>query len=406
LRVKVLRIHNAYREPGGEDAAEALETALLRDAGHDVIEYRRESREIDRMGWAARATLPLRAVHARDSLRALRALVARERPEIAHFTNTFPLISPAAYRVCAEAGVAVVQSLHNYRLLCPAATLLRDGEPCERCITHSLFEGVRHACYQGSIAKSATVAGMLAYHRARGTFAADVDLYLALSEFARGRFVAGGLPAERIRVKANFVAPDPLRGCAPTPAQEREHLLFAGRLVDYKAPDLALRACAALRDAPPLWIAGEGPAREASEARARELGARAEFRGALAREALFDAMRGAIALVFPSRWYEVAPLVILEAFACGVPVIAADRGGLSELVRDGHNGLLFRAGDACHLAERLEWLLAHPDTRSELGRNARRDFETLYSEDPQRKQLEDLYGEAIATAVVRRRRAR
>jgi glycosyltransferase involved in cell wall biosynthesis len=403
--VKVLRIHNAYREPGGEDAAEALETALLREAGHELIEYRRDSREIDRMGVVARAALPLRAVHARDSVRELRALAARERPDVAHFTNTFPLISPAAYRACAEAGAAVVQSLHNYRLLCPAATLLRDDEPCERCIRHSLFESVRHACYQGSRARTAAVAGLLAYHRARGTFATDVDLYVAPSEFARGRFAAGGLSAERIRVKPNFVAPDPLRGLPPSREPERGHLLFAGRLAPYKAPDLALRAVAEVAGAPPLVVAGEGPLRAALEALATELGARAEFRGQLARSALFDALRGALCLVFTSRAYEVAPLVVLEAFACGVPVIAGDRGGLPELVRDGHNGRLFRAGEASHLAEQLRWLLAHPDARRELGANARRDFEALYAEEPQRKQLENLYGEAIAIAAARRRRA-
>lgn len=397
--MKILRVHNSYREPGGEDEVERLESELLERAGHELIWYRRESREIERMGAFARAALPLRAVYAWDAVRELRQLVARERPEIAHFTNTFPLISPAAYRACSEAGVAVVQSLHNFRLLCPAATFLREEQPCERCVEHSLLESVRHACYQGSRARSAAVAGMLVAHRWRGTFERDVDLYLALSEFARGRFAAGGLPAERIRVKPNFVAPDP--GLGP---RRGGYLLFAGRLARYKGADLLLRALASLPDPPPLVIAGDGPERSALEQLSGELGVRARFAGQLPRPALMSLLGNAACLVLPSRWYENFPMILAEAFACGVPVIAADRGSLPELVRDTHNGRVFRAGDAEDLSRVLAWAAAHPEALRTLGAEARRDFELRYSELPQRKQLEDLYAEALLLAKGRQQR--
>jgi len=382
-------VHNAYRQPGGEDEVERLESALLRDAGHALISYRRDSAEIERWGALRRATLPLRAAYAWDSVRELRELIARERPEVAHFTNTFPLISPAAYRVCREAGVAVVQSLHNFRLLCPAATFLRDGAPCERCVEHSLFESVRYACYQGSRLRTAALAAGLAAHRSRGTFERDVDLYLTPSEFARGRFAAGGLPAERIRVKPNFAAPDPglRRG-------RGAHALFAGRLAHYKGADLALRALARLPAPPPLVVAGDGPQRAELEALARELGVDARFTGQLGREALLEQLELAAYLVFPSRCYESFGLAAVWAFARGVPVIAPAQGSLPEIVRDGRNGRLFRAGDAEDLARVLAWAAAEPEALAALGAEARRDYEERYAARPQRKLLEDLYAEA------------
>ena len=185
-------MHNYYLEPGGEDAVEHAERRLCIDAGCDVVLYTRDNREIDDYSLWRTASLAPRAIWAWDTRRELAALIERERPDVAHFTNPFPLISPAAYATCRKAGVAVVQSLQNYRLLCPAATFFRDGNHCTECTDHSLVRSVRHRCYRGSLAATATVASTLAIHRRLGTFREQVDAYVALTEFARNRFSGDG----------------------------------------------------------------------------------------------------------------------------------------------------------------------------------------------------------------------
>jgi len=391
--LKILRVHNFYREAGGEDAVELAERELLAGAGHEVVVYERHSAEIADYGPWRRATLPARCAFAWDARRDLRALLSRERPAVAHFTNTFPLISPASYAVCREASVPVVQSLHNYRLLCPAADFFRAGAPCEECVEHSLLRSVRYACYRGSRSATAALAGALALHRARGTFAREVDLYLAPSEFARRKLVAGGLPAERVRVKPNFVAPDPGPREAPG-----DHALYVGRLAAEKGLGTLLTAWEGLPAEIPLRVAGDGPLRTRLEARAAGLGTRVRFLGQLPREALLRALRGARLLIFPSEAYETFGLAIAEAFACGVPVLAAGHGSAAELVEEGRTGLHFRPGDARDLAARIAWAWGHPEALLAMGRAARQEYESRYTPERNLALLLELYREAGARA--------
>ena len=254
--MKILRVHNYYREPGGEDAVEHAERVLCTDAGCEVVLYTRDNREIDDYSPWQTATLAPRAVWAWDTRREISALIERERPDVAHFTNSFPLISPAAYATCREAGVAVVQSLHNYRLLCPAATFFRDGSTCTECVDHSLMRSVRHGCYRGSRTATAAVAGTLAIHRRLGTYREQVDTYVALTQFARERFIAGGLPAERIAVKPNFVAKDP--GVRENPD---DFALYLGRLSPEKGIETLLAGFEKVAPGIRLKVAGDGPLR-------------------------------------------------------------------------------------------------------------------------------------------------
>jgi glycosyltransferase involved in cell wall biosynthesis len=394
--VKILMVHNAYREGGGEETVFTAERDLMRTAGHDVICYQRDNREIDGYGPWHRATLPLRTVWAWDSHRALRELIARERPEVAHFTNTFPLISPAAYDACREAGVAVVQSLHNYRLACPAATFQRSGQVCENCSEHSLWRSVRHRCYRGSRRATSLVAGMLAVHRRRGTWNERVDRYVALTEFARNKFAAAGLPAEKIAVKPNFVAPDPGER-----ARAGDYALFVGRLAPEKGLHTLLDAWSRLSWPIPLRIAGDGPLRvalqlEAERRRIRDV----EFLGALPRGDVFKSIAEARFLVVPSLWYEGFPMAIAEAYACGVPVIASRLGALREIVEEGRTGLHASPGNAADWAERLTWAWGEPDALVEMGHEARRTWRACYTAEHNASQLEEIYRDAIAQRGV------
>lgn len=389
--VKVLLVHNFYRQYGGETAVFDAERRMLEAAGHRVIAYTRDSNEIEAFGPWRRAALAPAAIWARDSHREIGAVIARESPDVAHFTNTFPLISPSGYYACRRARVPVVQSIHNYRLLCPAATLWRDGSICEECIDHSLLRSVQHACYHHSRLTSAVLATALAIHRRCGTYADFVDRYIALTDFARDRLAAGGFPAERICVKPNFVDPDP--GAREGPGS---YAIFAGRLTLEKGVHTLLDAWKRIGSGIPLRIAGDGPLRDALAGRIEsERIAGVTMLGSLPRDALLRELRGARVLVFPSEWYEGMPMAILEAFACGVPTIATRLGGMREMIDDGRNGLLVAPGDSAGIATRVRWLFEFEGESAELGRAARAEYEAHYTAAANCTQLIDIYRQAV-----------
>jgi glycosyltransferase involved in cell wall biosynthesis len=378
--MRVLLAHNFYQQAGGEDAVFAAERDLLRERGVEVIEYTQHNKVITDMSLARVACS---TIWGRQSRHALEGLLREYRPDIAHFHNTFPLISPAAYYACRAVRVPVLQTLHNYRLLCPSATFYRQGRPCEDCKGRAVaWPGVLHACYRGSRAATATVAGMLVAHRVLGTWSRLVHVYVALTEFARQLFSEGGLPRDRIAVKPNFLH------AAPAPG---EHLggfaLFVGRLVPEKGIATLL---AAWRDVPRsirLKIIGTGPIEPLGPTCADGI----EWLGAQSPEEVLSAMRDAAFLVLPSEWYEGFPIVLLEAYASGLPIVASRLGSLKELVRDGMTGLHFTPGDSQDLAKKVRWATANPELTRAMGRNARELFEAEYTAERNFERLMELY---------------
>jgi glycosyltransferase involved in cell wall biosynthesis len=385
--MRILLVHNRYQLAGGEDVVFEAEARLLRRHGHDVHEHVEDNDTIDP---SRRLRLALDTIWSSSRRTALQSIARANAIELVHFHNTFPLISPAAYGGCREAGAAIVQTLHNYRLLCPSATLFRDGRPCEDCVGRVLpWPGVAHACYRGSRMQTAAAAAMLTAHRLRGTWAHDVDLYLALTRFARERFIAGGLPADRIRVKPNFLPDDP--GGARADGGD---FLFVGRLDQSKGVETLVRAWASMPSPPPLRIAGDGPLAEIVRA-AAAASPSVTYLGALPRAEVQAEMRAARALIFPSLWYEGMPMTILEAFACGLPVIASRRGSLEELVDDGRTGLTVAPGDPAALAAAVAWASQNPERLAEMGRAARREFEDHYRAEANYPLLMDAYETAL-----------
>ncbi|GAC1516310.1 MAG: glycosyltransferase family 4 protein [Terriglobales bacterium] len=393
--MKIFCVHNFYQQSGGEDAVFAAELALLRAHGHRVTTFSRSNDDLKGQSIAGRLFVSgFETIWSFNSYKKIKQLLADEKPDIAHFHNTFPLISPSAYYACEDARVPVVQTLHNYRLLCPAATLLRDGRICESCVGRRVsWPGVVHACYRDSRAATAAVSGMLASHRAVRTWNQRVDIYVALSEFAREKFIQGGLPRERMVVKPNFVH-DP--GVATSVG---DCGLYVGRLSEEKGISVLFSAWSKLTSSVPLQIAGVGPMQEKAvvEIERRGLG-QVKLLGHLQPDQVLEVMRGARFLIFPSVWFEGFPMVIAEAFACGVPVIASRLGAMQEIVEDGQTGLHFSPGDAQDLATKIEWAWSHPDVMREMGNSARREYEAKYTPEHNYRALMDIYERVVRVA--------
>jgi glycosyltransferase involved in cell wall biosynthesis len=310
-------------------------------------------------------------------------LVTDFNPDVIHVHNTFPLISPSFYWAAAKAKVPVVQTLHNFRLFCPQAVFLREGKVCEDCLGKVPWRGVVHGCYRDSKAQSAVLAGMVTAHRAIGTWRNKVTRYIALNEFCRQKFIQGGLPAERILVKPNFV------DFAAQPEVSRNGFLFVGRLSVEKGIEtlaLAMKQVSHIE----LRVAGTGPESPLLD----NIGA-LQMLGALSADEVRAQMNQSTALVLPSIWYENFPRVLVEALACSLPVIASRIGALAELIEDGVTGLLFEPGNATDLAAKINWAQQNPHKMREMGRNARNVYEAKYTANQNYHQLMAIYGEAI-----------
>jgi glycosyltransferase involved in cell wall biosynthesis len=383
--MRILVAHNRYQQRGGEDAMVAAEIRLLEAHGHQVVRYQRENDELKFRGPWGEISAGIETVWSAKSLRQVRSLIQKEKPHVAHFHNTFPLISPAAYHACGQHGVPVMQTLHNYRLLCPAATFLRDEKICEECLGRFVaWPGVKYGCYRNCRPATIAAAAMVATHRILGTWQDNVDMYIALSEFARRKFILGGLPADRIFVKPNFIATDP--GPRKGPG---EYALFVGRLSEEKGLRTLLKAWTQLHNPIPLRIAGDGPLTNeiAKSVEAIDPSGRT-FMGPLSPKDVIGAMKHARFLVFPSIWFETFGLSMVEAFACQLPVITSRLGSMEEIVADGLTGLHFSAGDPADLAAKMDWAWTHPQEMEEMGINARTEYETKYTADRNYEQLE------------------
>jgi glycosyltransferase involved in cell wall biosynthesis len=374
--MKIVIVHNTYQQPGGEDIVFRHESDLLKSAGHEVVEYVRSNDEVSQYVSVRQLVLAKRTIWASDTREEFRKLLLRERPDVVHVHNTFVMMSPSIYWACRDARVPVVQTLHNYRLICPEAKFFRDGKVCEECLEHGVWRSVRYGCFQGSTKATAVVAAMLATHRLLGTWSRLIDTFLAPTEFARRKFIEGGLPADKILIKPNFVDPDPGEGTG-----DRSYALSVGRLSPEKGLRTLLAAWASLNNSIPLYIVGDGPMRPELEQYAQQHGlSNVRFLGRLAWKETMDVMKGARCLVFPSGCYEGAlPLSVVEAFACGTPVIASRHGAMQDLITNGSTGLHFTPGDAKDLASKVQQAWMNPSDLDAMRKQARRAYEANYT---------------------------
>jgi glycosyltransferase involved in cell wall biosynthesis len=383
--MKVLQVHNRYRRPGGEDAVVRAEGELLRDAGHEVLTWFAENPPED---WRAAGRLALAPWNA-ASARAIAAFVRKERPDVAHVHNTWFSLTPAVITAIHDAGVPVVLTLHNFRLLCANSQLFRAGGACELCIDSHPWHGVVHRCYNRSLVTSIPAAATIASNRRRGTWTNGVSAFLALTRFARNRFVAGGLPAERIHIKPHFVHDPGERAALPSSSQE---ILFVGRLAKEKGVWTALEVMRRVADTDlQLLFVGDGD--QYSQLR-RQAGPNVGFAGHLDHYQVRQRMLGARALLFPSIAYETFGLSMVEAMAAGIPVLASDLGGTADILGEAA-GRLVPPRDVDAWEQALRTFVLDPSAIDAAGASGRRRWRQRYSPEAALPLLEESYQIAI-----------
>jgi len=388
--MNIAAIHNYYQIPGGEDSVYQNEIEALKRRGHNVSIFTMHNDDIESQ---SRLRVAKETVWSRRSYQSLFEFFQRNRIDVAHFHNTFPLISPSGYYAAKSAGAAVVQTLHNFRLVCPGGQFLRAGRICEDCNGRTFpLPGIVHGCYRGERGATSVVASMLAFHWLRGTWKNQVDCYVVLSEFAKSRFIVGGLPADKIVVKPNFADAPAITTAAP----RQKRALFVGRLSKEKGIDTLLEAWNELQT--PLDVIGGGTLLESVK---RANVPSISIKGQMPPDKVAEAMSTACFLVVPSICYEGFPLVIAEAMAAGLPVIASRLGAMAEIVQDGVTGLHFNAGDAGDLASKVRWAINNGDDMARMGDNAREIYHTHYTESINYEQLISIYEKAIERASTK-----
>ncbi|MBB6430562.1 glycosyltransferase [Algisphaera agarilytica] len=383
--MKILQCHNLYQLAGGEDSVVNDERELLESQGHEVVQYTLHNDAVEDL---SRVRLAAGTIWSRKSARELRELCRREKPDIAHFHNTLPLMSPSSYHAVRAEGVPAVQTLHNYRLLCPKATFFRDNQICEKCLDKKVkWPAIQHGCYRDSRSASAAVAAMLTIHGTMGTYENQIDAYIACSTFTRDKMIEGGYPADRIHYKPNFLAADPGMGSG-----NGGYAMYLGRLSPEKGIEVLVKAWDQLPNVP-LRVVGKGPL----QAQIESLNDRHDavtYYDWVSFPQLGQLLGDAMFLVLPSMNYEGFPRVIVEAFAHGVPVVASNIGAMGRVIEDGANGRHVNYGDADDLARVIRELMDDPEQVQRLRQGARESYEQFYTAETNYQTMMSIYRKA------------
>ncbi len=410
----ILIVHNAYQIPGGEDSVVENEIRLLKQAGCHVTTYFRNNSEISSYSFFQKLMLPIRSVYSKKSYKELCRIIKEEQIDLVHVHNTLSVISPSVYYAALDCHVPVIQTIHNYRLLCPNAMLLRNGQICTDCITNGLSSSVKHSCYRNSKLQTLVSSMILRYHRRKRIYRKisyicltdfNKKMLLRLNETAKKRDGQELIRPESVYVKPNFTA-DPGR---MIPYESRSNrFLYISRMDTSKGIFVLLEAwkCYEIASAPSsqtlscikeLYLCGTGPEEVAvKEFIAANQLKHVHFLGQVAHDELIPLIADSLAVCMPTLWYEGFPVTIAESYAAGTPIVGSDLGNVGDLVSHGQTGFKFKAGDSAALADIfLHWDTDYAKAACTISQTARTIYEQQYTEAINQQQLLDIYEKVL-----------
>jgi glycosyltransferase involved in cell wall biosynthesis len=387
--MKILLIHNRYLEPGGEDEVVLSEKALLEEHGQEVLFYERQNAEFKTYSFLDKLRFFLSDVYwSKRTYQEVRQLIRKHKPHLAHIHNTFSVVSPSVYQACLDESLPIVQTLHNFRFLCPIGVFYRQGKICEECLERGRSQVVKHKCWKNSRWLSSVLQRTVEQFYKKGIVPNGIQRYIALSEFSRQKYIQNGFPQDKVCVKPNFLTPDP-----GNKHQLGNHVLYVGALQPYKGIDTLLNAWKKINPATSLKIIGDGPLR--SHVLSSDQKHKIEFLGRKPLKDVLEFIKGARFVIVPSECYENFPRVIVESYACGVPVIASRLGAVAELVDDQKTGLHFDAFHAEDLAQKINFLLNDSVLCVRMGEEARKVYLSKYTAEKNYQHLKSIYDEVL-----------
>jgi len=383
--LKILFVHNYYQIPGGEDAVLKQEMDLL-SIDNDVTEYSISNHNISSVFdkiWAI-----VGVVFSYQSYRDFIRYLASNKPDVVHVHNYFPLLSPAVFYACHKMNIPVVHTLHNYRAVCPTALLMHKDQINESSVSGSAWWTVKERVYKNSLLGSFALAAMVEFHKKIGTWQSKVSCFIALTDFAKDKYIESGWPEDKVIVKPNFIE-DPFDGLEEVP-KTGGYALFVGRLSAEKGVDVLLDAWGDIKT--PLKIIGEGPLQDRVVSNNNK---NINYLGLKKKPEVLELMQNADFIIMPSLWYEGFPMVLVESFACGTPALVSDIGSMQEIVTPLQTGLHFSAGDVQSLRLKVEWMIDNPTEAKTMGNNARLEYLNKYTSKINKACLLNIYSNSI-----------
>lgn len=382
----VLIVHNYYQIPGGEDTVVRNEKELLEEHGHKVILYTRNNGELNQLSKVGKLLLPFTTIFNFRTYKEIKKLIREEQVDVVHVHNTLNLISPAVYYAARKQKKPVVQTIHNFRLLCPGATFYRDGHICEDCVNHGLQCAVKHKCYRGSFVQTLACVLNLYFHRMTGIYR-KIN-YICLTEFNREKLLLlPGLRSDQVYVKPNFTKQEPKS--AVEIAKRENFFLYAGRLDPLKGIEKLLKAWMQMgQRAPKLIICGSGPLEEWCRQTIQENQLNmVEFRGQTKWDEVQKLMGKARAMILPTQWYEGFPMTIVEAYSVGTPVIGPDMGNVGDLIEEGVTGWKYQTSSEESIKQTIINAMRMPVNYNQIGEL----YKQRYSSELNYQQLTNIY---------------
>lgn len=380
--MKILFVHNYYQHAGGEDQVLKAEMNLIKSHGHKVEAYTVHNDQIQST-WG-KLKIAWYLPYSQSSYSRFSETLKKVKPDVVHCHNFFPLLTPSIFDACKDLKIATVMTLHNYRLICPSATLMRHGKPWELSIKKSPYWTVPYKVYKDSLFGTAALARMIQSNRKKGTWTTKLDRIITLTQFSKNKYISAGFSPNNIVVKPNFI-PDPI----DTTIQRKNYAVFIGRLSSEKGVEFLLNFWP--ENGINLKIIGSGPLSDSLSKDCKNV----SIMGPIPNEDVKKEIRGAQFLVMTSQWYEGFPMVLVEALACGTPALVTKLGGMAEIIDHEQNGLHFELGNKKDFIDCVIRLSSNSEWCKILGENGRKKYELFYTPEKNYQQLNQIYLDAI-----------